>query len=112
LREINCILIQNTSNVFNFFWLHPPFQKYSIFWYQRRCRMCSASVLTRELNIREQSLVLSTQSILSTMNQPNLTGPKLPLAIQWDFIRRFFRTNDDYPDYSGANYRLSKGDQV
>jgi hypothetical protein len=42
--------------------------------------MCSVSVLTRELNTREQSQVSTTQSIISASNQPNLTGPKLPFA--------------------------------
>jgi hypothetical protein len=41
-----------------------------------------------------------------------LTGSKLQLPIQWDLVRSFFRTNDDYPDYSGANLRLPKGNQV
>jgi hypothetical protein len=66
----------------------------------------------RELNTREQFQVSTTQSIISAKNQPNLTGPKLPLSIQWDFIRRFFRTNDDYSDDSGANLRLPKVNQV
>jgi hypothetical protein len=85
------------------FFDRPPIKSIQFFSYPRGCRMCSASILMGELNTREQSQVSTTQHIISAKNQTNLTGPKLPLPIQWDFIRRFFRTNDDYPDDSGAN---------
>jgi hypothetical protein len=108
LNEFRPLFIQK----YLFFFWPPSCQKYSIFWSPRGCRMCVASILMRELNIREQFQVSITQSIISAKNQPNLIGPKLRLLIQWDLVRRFFRTNDDYPDDSEANIRLPKSNQV
>jgi hypothetical protein len=99
------------SKVFIFFW-PPSYQKYSIFLILTRMSDVFGVDSHERIGHSWIILGLNHSKYYFCQESTNLTGPKLSLPVPWDFIRRFFRTNDDYPNDSAANLRLSNSNQV